>query len=62
MTYEWLDEDTGRVVEVNRPVSEYDRPPDEPGNWKPLISIPAIGAVKGAGGTPGRRALPRKSS
>lgn len=33
MKYRWVNEDTGQIVEVERPMAESDVPPDESGKW-----------------------------
>jgi hypothetical protein len=39
-TYEWKNKRTGDYVQVQRPVSAYDNPPDDSGEWVRVITSP----------------------
>jgi hypothetical protein len=41
-TYEWKNTETGERVDVERPMSQYDVPPDLPGEWVRVISVATV--------------------
>lgn len=52
MRYVWKCSKTDKVVEVDRPVSKRDVPPDEPGEWVRMYTTPP--RYKGSKGNWGR--------
>lgn len=54
--YAWKNMSSGEVIEVRRPVSECDRPPDKTHQWERVYAF-GVGRVEGGGGSPGRASV-----
>lgn len=53
--YTWRNKTTGETVDLVKPMSEAQTPPDESGNWERLYNF-GVGRVEGGGGSPSRPA------
>jgi hypothetical protein len=49
LKYLWKNLDTDEVVEVERPASQYDVPPDDSGKWEKVYEGFAFTGPKGKG-------------
>lgn len=56
--YAWKNTYSGEVVEVLRPMSECNTPPDSTNQWERVYSF-GVGRVEGAGSSPARPSVSR---
>lgn len=49
MRYQWVCNQTNRVVEVSRSIEDRDLPPEEEGEWERIYTAPAFIGPKNKG-------------